>query len=88
VGNELVALYLGRFQDPAAAPPPTEIHFAWAGAHEPGIGHYYRLSGSRLLVELDNTQNHANHVHTVVRDPEGDFGGDILAAHHARRHPT
>ena len=39
-----------------------------------------------MLVELDNTQNHANHVHTVVRDPEGDFGADLLTAHYDRHH--
>jgi hypothetical protein len=88
VAGELVELYRGRFGDRAEAPDPTGVHFAWAGADRPGRGHYYRLSGPRLLVELDNTQNNANHVHTVVRDPVGDFGDDILAAHHARHHPT
>ena len=58
----------------------------WAGALEPGTGHYYRLAGPRFLVELDNTQNGANHVHTVVRDPGADFGEDLLAAHYRSQH--
>jgi hypothetical protein len=51
------------------------LHFAWAGGPEPGQPHYYRVQGPRLLIEYDNVQNGANHVHSVWRDPEGDFGG-------------
>jgi hypothetical protein len=87
VADELVALYLGRFPAPLDRPRSGGLWFAWAGATEPGVGHYYRLAGPHLLVELDNTQNRANHVHTVVRDPDGDFGEDLLAAHHRRHHP-
>ncbi len=55
------------------------VHFAWAGAPRPGIGHYYRLQGRRFLVEFVNTQpdsagNPANHIHSVWRDLRGDFG--------------
>lgn len=63
-----------------------EIHFAWAGGSERHQPHYYRLQGPRFLVEYDRVQNNANHVHTVWRDPEGDFGGDPLAAHRALMH--
>ncbi|MFT7641318.1 MAG: hypothetical protein ACI9G1_003065 [Pirellulaceae bacterium] len=54
------------------------IHFAWAGATKPGIGHYYRLQGSSFLIEFVNTQpdpagNPANHIHCVWRNPNGDF---------------
>jgi hypothetical protein len=86
VADELVGLYLGRFPTPLDRPRSGDLWFAWAGAGEAGIGHYYRLAGPHLLVELDNTQNQANHVHTVLRDPDGDFGGDLLAAHHRRHH--
>lgn len=58
-----------------------DVHFAWAGGLEPGEPHYYRLQGPRLLVEYDNTQRQVNHAHSVWRDPEGDFGADVLAAH-------
>ena len=84
--SELLRCYLDRFPPGCRRPDPHGATFAWAGADEPGIGHYYRLTAARLLVELDNTQNDANHVHTVVRDPAGDFGGDVLAEHHRRSH--
>lgn len=64
----------------------ADIHFAWAGSSDPGRPHYYRLQGPRLLAEYDNTQRDANHVHTVWRDPEGDFGEDVLARHLATFH--
>jgi hypothetical protein len=50
------------------------VHFGWSGSPEPGRPHYYRLQGPRLLIEYDNVQNGANHVHSVWRDPRGDFG--------------
>jgi hypothetical protein len=58
------------------------IHFAWAGVLEPGDGHYYRIHGPTFLVEFDNTQNNANHVHTVWRDAANDFGEDLLKQHY------
>jgi hypothetical protein len=64
------------------------LHFAWAGGLEPGQPHYYRVQGPRLLVEYDNTQRGVNHAHAVWRDPDGDFGGDVLAEHHAAHHRT
>jgi hypothetical protein len=59
------------------------LHFAWAGGIEPGEPHYYRIQGPRLLVEYDNTQRDVNHAHSVWRDPDGDFGDDVLARHYA-----
>ena len=44
------------------------ITFAWAGPLEPGLGHYYAVRGPAFLVEYDNTQNDANHIHAVWRD--------------------
>ena len=57
---------------------PKNIHFAWAGATKPGIGHYYRVQGKSFLLEFVNTQpdaegNPANHIHAVYRDLTGDF---------------
>jgi Protein of unknown function (DUF3500) len=60
----------------------SDLHFAWAGGIEPGEPHYYRIQGPRLLVEYDNTQRNVNHVHSVWRDPAGDFGDDVLARHY------
>ena len=62
------------------------VHFAWAGGMEPRQGHYYRLQAPRFLVEYDNTQNNANHIHSVWRDPANDFGARLLAQHYARDH--
>ena len=64
----------------------TALSFAWAGGFERGEGHYYRIQGPGLLVEYDNTQNDANHIHTVWRDPDRDFGRDLLAEHYAAAH--
>jgi hypothetical protein len=62
--------------------------FAWAGssAAEPGTPHYYRVQSDRLLIEYDCTQNRANHTHSVLRDPQGDFGADLLADHYTHAH--
>jgi hypothetical protein len=62
------------------------LAFAWAGGVEPGQPHYYRVQGRRLLAEYDNTQRGVNHVHTVWRDLESDFGGDVLGRHYAEYH--
>jgi uncharacterized protein DUF3500 len=57
------------------------IAFAWAGSTERGQKHYYRLQGPTFLIEFDNTQNDGNHVHSVWRDFQGDFGRDLLREH-------
>ena len=87
VARELVDLYLGRVPgDPSFPSESADVRFAWAGEITPGAPHYYRLHGPRFLVELDNTQNDANHIHTVWRDPDGDFGDDLLAEHYRAHH--
>lgn len=58
-----------------------KITFAWAGAVERGQKHYYRVQGPTFLIEYDNTQNDANHIHSVWRDFDGDFGRDLLREH-------
>jgi hypothetical protein len=62
----------------------NNLRFAWAGDQQPGIGHpnYYRIQGPTLIIEYDNTQNNANHIHTVIRDLKNDFGGDELLRHY------
>jgi hypothetical protein len=82
----LLDVYLDRFPEGSRPLDPSGSAFAWAGAHEPGTGHYYRIAGPSLLIELDNTQDGANHVHTVVRHPAADFGTDLLARHHRASH--
>jgi hypothetical protein len=62
------------------------VKFAWMGSTEKGAPHYYRIQGPTFLVEYDNTQTHANHVHTVWRDFNGDWGADLLAEHYRKSH--
>ncbi|MEP7025427.1 MAG: DUF3500 domain-containing protein, partial [Actinomycetota bacterium] len=90
----LLGTYFGRV--PEAVSPLARyddlaldaVYMAWAGPTEPGLPHYYRVQGPRLLIEWDNTQRGANHAHSVWRDPDRDFGLDVLAAHRERHHPA
>ena len=59
------------------------VYFAWAGGTEKGEPHYYRVQGPTFLIEYDNTQNNANHIHAVWRDFDNDFGEDLLRKHYA-----
>jgi len=61
------------------------FRFAWAGSLTPGEAHYFRIHGPATLIEHDNTQNGANHIHAVWRDLAADFGGDALADHYRQR---
>ena len=63
-----------------------KVRFAWAGGIEPGQPHYYRVQGPTFLLEYDNTQNDANHVHAVWRSFDGDFGEDLLRQHYDKDH--
>jgi len=62
------------------------LSFAWAGGLQYGLPHYYRIQGPMLLIEYDNTQTNANHVHTVVRDLTNDYAEDILQEHYLKDH--
>ena len=62
------------------------VHFAWAGPLERWQGHYYNIRHDRFVIEYDNTQNGANHIHSVLRDYTHDFGEDLLAAHYEHAH--
>lgn len=64
-----------------------KLTFAWAGGIERGSGGtYYRIQSADYLIEFDNTQNGANHVHTTFRDFKNDFAHDLLAEHYAKEH--
>ncbi len=86
----LVKLYIGRWRPELAAETFAKITaagldrltFAWAGGLERGDGNYYRIQGPTFLIEFDNVQNRANHIHTTFRDFEGDFGRDLLREHY------
>lgn len=62
------------------------LHFAWAGGLERGQPHYYRVQGGGFVLEYDNVQNGANHVHSVWRDFDRDFGADVLGEHYKAAH--
>ncbi len=92
--DALIREYISRMPDEIAQIETSmftgdhlpEVHFAWAGGIERRQPHYYRLQSPRFLVEYDNTQDGANHVHTVWRDPLNDFGADLLARHYQASH--
>jgi len=84
--NKLIRAYAGAMRSDVAGERMKRIdeagtgavHFSWAGALQPGTGHYYRIQGSTFLIEFVNTQpdaagNPANHIHCVWRDMAGDF---------------
>ena len=82
--DQLAAVYLSRLPDGLAARLHTEdLHFAWEGPAGPRVRHYYRIQGPDLIIEFDQTDAGDGHAHTVLRRPEGDFGADVLATHHA-----
>ena len=88
--RKLISTYLGKFRSELAAGDLQKIetagfekiHFAWAGELAPGKPHYYRVQGPTFILEYDNTQNKANHVHAVWRDFKNDFGEDLLKQHY------
>lgn len=62
------------------------VHFAWAGGINPGNGRYYRVQTPEFLIEFDDTQDDANHIHSVWRDFGGDFDQDLLQQHYQASH--
>lgn len=88
--RQIAALYLDRLPEAMAAREASkfasgEVYFAWEGPLTRDDRHYYRVQADDLLVEFDKTD--ANHAHTVLRRPSGDFGADILAAHYRETAP-
>lgn len=92
--KNLVEEYISAMPEELAANRRQEIDkegwdrllFAWAGVTDRSAGHYYRVQGPEFLIEFDNTQNDANHIHTVWRDFDGDFGRDLLREHYKSSH--
>jgi hypothetical protein len=64
----------------------NDIHFTWMGATAEGEAHYWRMDGPDFLFEYDLVQGNGNHVHTVWRSKEGDFGADMLMQHRLENH--
>jgi hypothetical protein len=80
--NNIPSELAAKRMETAKATPKDKLFFAWAGATERDKGDYYRVQAPGFLIEYDNTQNGANHTHTVWRDWENDFGRDLLALHY------
>ena len=80
--------HMGREMDRIRSAGHDDLHFVWAGSHRIEEPHYFRVEGPVTLIEFDNTEDNANHVHCVWRDPTNDFGVDVLAQHRAAQHPT
>ena len=88
--NKLIAAYLSSMPPPIAKARMKRIltedlnslRFGWAGATVAGKPHYYRVQGKTFLIEFDNTQNNADHIHSVWRDFNGDYGLDLLKEHY------
>ena len=87
--THLIDVYASNMETDVAAARMTriknagmgKIRFAWLGQTEKGKKHYYLVQGPTFLIEYDNTQNDGNHIHSVWRDFNGDFGRDILREH-------
>ena len=90
----ILELYAGTLRDEIAAPALAKVreagvealHFAWAGSLARGRPHYFRVHGPTALLEYDNTQDGANHVHSVWIDPQSLFGRDLLKTHYQGAH--
>jgi hypothetical protein len=90
----LIRLYLGRSADEVAENEWRRIEqagleaitFAWLGGENSLDGHYYAIKGPTFMIEYDNTQDDATHIHSVWRDLSNDWGDDLLLAHYAAEH--
>ena len=91
--NKLIATYLNAMPKKIAALRQSRIvkenfdgiRFGWGGSTKIGEPHYYRVQGKSFLIEFDNTQNEANHIHTVWRDFNGgDYGLDLIKEHYQK----
>jgi uncharacterized protein DUF3500 len=90
----ILELYAGTMREELARPALAKVreagvealHFAWAGSPVRGRPHYFRVHGPAALIEYDNTQDGANHVHSVWIDPQSLFGRDLLKAHYQGAH--
>jgi hypothetical protein len=79
---ELAAADLKEIEDAGF----DNVSFAWMGFIQPEKPHYFRVQGPTFILEYDNTQNNANHVHIVWRDFKNDFGKDLLKEHYQSHH--
>ena len=99
---ELIQIYSGRIRDGHAQVRLEEIaryldetRFLWVGGLEDESVFYYRIQSPVVSIEFDhlsgiafdNDEPSRNHIHTVVRSPNGnDYGKDLLRQHWAQHH--
>ena len=81
VGAIIAALLIEQWRPLGERRSVSAALAAWAGSIERGQKHYYRVQGPTFLIEFDNSQNDGNHVHSIWRDFNGDFGRDLLREH-------
>jgi hypothetical protein len=91
---ELLETYAGNLRGPLAEAELGRVreagidgvHFAWGGPLEEGHPNYWRLHGPITLIEYDNTQNNANHIHSIWHDLTNNWGRDLLREHYESGH--
>jgi hypothetical protein len=98
----LIEQYVGRMRDEHARIKMDEVvrhvaatHIVWVGGIDDDSVFYYRIHSPVVLIEFDhlngiafdNDEPSRNHIHTVMRTPNGnDYGKDLLRQHYARHH--
>jgi Protein of unknown function (DUF3500) len=96
--RRLMATYVGNIRPGHAEIRMAEVEqhlpattFAWMGGVDDDSVFYYRVHSPVILIEFDHQRGIAlgnehpsrNHIHTVVRTPNGnDYGQDLLRQHH------
>ena len=77
MNDEIAALRLAQVESAGI----DDIRFAWAGGTKRGELSYFRVQGPTFLIEMSNTMNDPNHIHSGWRDFGSEFGRDVLTAH-------
>ncbi len=80
--EEIAALRLAKVERAGV----DNLRFAWAGGTKRGEMSYFRVQGPTFLIELSNTMNDPNHIHSGWREFGAEFGRDILAQHMRQDH--
>jgi hypothetical protein len=81
---ELIGAWVNIVEGDAASKRMAEIktqlgetYFAWSGPTEKGSAVYFRVQGPTLLIEYA-PQGDVTHIHTIIRNPEDDYGEGLL----------
>ena len=100
---EVIQLYVGNMDDAHAKVKMSEVkrhldrtYFAWIGETTDKSVYYYRIHSPVLLIEFDHERRVApfrsrepsrDHIHAVLRTPNGnDYGKDLLRQHYELHH--